>query len=175
MKKLFLLTAALLGCTVTPLETPAEELTEESMEDSTTSLDSQLCIEKSGDPTMVVDREFSMTGRVVSEAGEAPFSGEAVDYIYLVVVNDDSSDFDYFYEGAGKIDKAVEDKLYLKLGVLEAGDLGSSAYISTKDEAAILTALNSEGEVTLNMLSASTLGQGASASSVNVCLIQLPE
>lgn len=148
---------------------------EESIEESATSLDPQLCIEKSGDPTMVVDREFSMTGRLVSEAGEAPFSGEAVDYVYLVVANDDSSDFDYFHEGAGKIDKAVGDELYLKLGVLEAGDLDSSAYISEEDEAAILAALNSGEASTLNMLSASTLGQGASASSVSVCLIQLPE
>lgn len=138
-------------------------------------MDPQLCLEKSGDPTMVVDREFSMTGRVVSEAGEAPFSGETVEYVYLAVANDDSSDFDYFYEGSGKIDKAVEGELYLKLGVLEAGDLSSSAYISAEDQAAILLALNGESAVTLNMLSASTLGQGASASSVNVCLIQLPE
>lgn len=140
-----------------------------------TSLDPQLCIDHSGDPTMVVDREFAMSGRVVSEPGEAPFSGETVEYVYLVVSNNSSSAFDYFYEGAGKIDKAVGGELYLKLGVLEASDLNSSAYISEEDEAAILASMNSEGEVTLNMLSASTLGQGASASSVNVCLIQLPE
>lgn len=132
---------------------------------------------------MVVDNEpfsagagqFSLSGRVVSETSEAPFSGEPVDIVYLVVTNDDSSAFDYFYDmaAAGKIDKVSDGQLYLKLGILKEGGLDSSAYISEEDSAAILRALNSEEEVMLNMLAALTLGQGAYASTVNPCLIEL--
>ena len=167
MKKYFLLTVALLGCTVAPVETPEAK--------PVSGLDPQLCIDNSGDPTMVVDREFSMTGHVLSEVGEAPFSGETVEYASLVVANDDNSDFNYFYVGAGKIDKAVDGQLYLKLGVLDEGVLSSTATISAEDSTGILATLNSDEDVTLNMLSASTLGQGAAVNSVNPCLIQLPE
>ncbi|MFA4814854.1 MAG: hypothetical protein WC924_01070 [Candidatus Gracilibacteria bacterium] len=161
MKKLFLLTAALLGCTVTPLATN----------------DSQFCLDT--EPFHDGIGQFSMTGYVLNEKGEAPFSGKMVDIVYLTVTNDGTDAFDYFYERAetGKIDKLSAGQLYLKLGVLEDEILSSSAIISTQDELAILNALNSGEEVTLSLRTTLTLGQGAVVSSVNPCLIefQLPE
>ena len=154
MKKYLLFTAALLaGCEVT----------------STASLDPQLCLDS--DPTMVVDNEpfhdgigqFSMTGEVQTGEGEA---------VYLVLSDDGSSAFDYFYELAGKLDIDVieDEQLYLKLGILENGKLKSSAHLG--DAERIIDALNSGEAITLNMLMGSSLGRGASAESVNPCLIE---
>lgn len=161
MKKLLLFTL-LAGCQVAP----------------TATLDPQLCLE--ADPTLVVDNapfhegvgQFSMTGEVQTGEMEAPFSGETVEVVYLVLSDDGSEAFDYFYELAGKlaIDNIAREELYLKLGILENGELESSARIVDTEK--ILTALNSGDEITLNMLMGSSLGKGASVESVNPCLIE---
>lgn len=150
MKKL-LLFIALASCQVSP----------------STSLDPQLCLED--DPTMLVNNQpfndgvgqFSMTGTV-----------EAADTVYLVVSDDGSEAFNYFYELAGKldIDHITGEQLYLKLGILKDGELVSSAHVMDPEK--ILSALNSGYEITLNMLMGASLGKGASAASVNPCLIE---
>ena len=165
MKKHLLFTAVLLaGCEVT----------------STASLDPALCLDS--DPPMVVSNspfhegvgQFSMTGEVQTAEMEAPFSGETVDAVYLVLSDDGSEAFDYFYAMAGKlaIDNIAREQLYLKLGVLEEGELKSSAHLGDAAEAEILSAVNSGEEITLNMLMGSSLGKGAAAESVNPCLIE---
>lgn len=113
-----------------------------------------------------------MTGEVQTGEMEAPFSGETVEVVYLVLSDDGSEAFDYFYELAGKlaIDNIAREELYLKLGILENGELESSARIVDTEK--ILTALNSGDEITLNMLMGSSLGKGASVESVNPCLIE---
>ena len=144
----------------------------------TASLDPQLCLDT--DPSMVVSNEafqdgvgqFSMTGEVKSAQVEAPFSGETTTAVYLVVSDDGSEAFDYFYELAGKldIDTVADEQLYLKLGVLVEGKLVSSAHIDDTEK--IVSAVNSSEAITLNMLMGSSLGKGASAESVNPCLIE---
>ena len=62
--------------------------------------------------------------------------------------------------------------IYLKLGVLEEGELKSSAHLGDAAEAEILSEVNSGEEITLNMLMGSSLGKGAAAESVNPCLIE---
>ncbi len=149
----------------------------------TAQLDPDVCLANSDDPLMVVDNrpfhdgvgQFEMTGEVQSSKEIAPFSEEEVDIVYLVLPDDGSSAFDYFYELAGeqKIDKIAREELYLKLGVLEEEEaLVSSAYMNTATQEKILSALNSGDEITLNMLIASELGQGATVSSVHPCLIE---
>lgn len=148
---------ALAGCQVSP----------------TATLDPQLCL--ANDPTLVVSTapfedgvgQFTMTGEVQTS--------EPMAAVYLVLSDDGSEAFDYFYELTGKlaIDKVAREQLYLKLGVLvEDEALESSAYVSADTEAEILSALNSGEEITLNMLMGSSLGKGASAESVNPCLIE---
>lgn len=148
---------------------------------STSSLDPQLCLDS--DPSMVVSNEpfseglgqFSMTGEVQTSEMIAPFSGETMTAVYLVVSDDGSDAFDYFYDLAGKvdIDNIAREQLYLKLGILvEDESLQSSAHISADTESKILSALNNGEEVTLDMLMGSSLGKGASAESVNPCLIE---
>lgn len=164
MKKLILF-ALLAGCQMTP----------------TATLDPQLCLD--ADPTLVVDNapfrdgvgQFSMTGEVQTSELEVPFTGDTVEVVYLVLSDDGSEAFDYFYELAGKlaIDNIAREQLYLKLGILvEDETLESSAYLSSDTEFKILSALNSGEEITLNMLMGSSLGKGASAESVNPCLIE---
>ena len=128
---------------------------------------------------MVVDNEpfrvtdeggvgaFSFTGEVVSEEGTNPYTSEAVNFVYLVVSDDGSSAFDYFYDLAEKlkIDKQVDGQLYLKLGLLENGALQSNAYI--KDAPAV------RETVTLNMLIGTRSAMGATVDTVNPCLIRV--
>ena len=147
---------------------------------STASLDPQLCLDS--DPTMVVSNEpfaegvgqFSMTGEVQTSELIAPFSGETVEAVYLVLSDDGSAAFDYFYELAGKldIDTIADEQLQMKLGVLADGELKSSAYVGDVAAEKILGAVNSGEEITLNMLMGSSLGRGANAESVNPCLIE---
>ena len=60
----------------------------------------------------------------------------------------------------------------MKLGILEEGELVSSAYINPKTSEKILAAVNQGSSVTLSMLMASQLGQGATVTSVHPCLIE---
>ncbi len=149
----------------------------------TAQLDPELCLANSDDPLMVVDNQpfhdgigqFQMTGEVQTSTEIAPFSEEEVDVVYLVLSDDGSSAFDYFYDLASKqtIDKIAREELYLRVGVLEEEDsIVSSAYISKVTQGEILSALNSGQEITLDMLMGSQLGQGASATSVHPCLIE---
>lgn len=108
---------------------------------------------------------FTMEGRVVAETAEAPFSGETVEYVYLVVSEDGSTAFDYFRSYAEKndsINKIVEGKLYFKLGVLKEGSLESSAVISADAEDKILSSLKEGGMVELTMLEEVIPAMGAS-------------
>lgn len=167
MKKFILVTAALLGCT-----------------SPTASLDPQMCIEHSGDPTMVVDNEpfrledgvgigqFSFTGTLVSLEQSAPFSGEPIKVVYLETLDDGSEAHRYFYDKADGTIDGVQAMLLFKLGILEGEGLSSSAYVSAETEEAILTALETGEELTLNMLAGIQMGMGMSANSVNPCLIE---
>lgn len=108
---------------------------------------------------------FTMKGTVVSETAAAPFSGEAVEYVYLVVSDDDSTAFDYFRSYAEKndsINKMVEGKLYFKLGVLKEGSLESSADVSQETEDKILSGLSGDGLVELTLLEEIIPAMGAS-------------
>lgn len=178
MKKLIFLSALfILGCEQPPVAVEPEP-------EETAQLDPQRCLEI--DPMLVVDNEifritdeggvgaFSMAGIVQSMEGEVPFSGERVEFVYLVLSDDGSEVFDYFVDLAGKqdIDKLESGQLYLKLGILENGELRTSASLSREAEGKIVSALSSGETITLNMLMGSSLGQGASTESVHPCLIE---
>lgn len=193
MKKFILITAALMACsspsaalpepTIVPEPTP--ELTPEVMPVLSTSLNPQLCLDYSGDPTMVVDNEpfrlvdgaglgqFSFTGTVLSLEQSAPFSGKPMTVVYLDTVDDGSEAHRYFYDKADGTIDGVQAQLLLKLGILEGGELSSSAYLNPETQTAILTALETGETLTLNMLAGVQLGRGMSAEAVNPCLIEL--
>lgn len=127
--------------------------------------------------------QFLMQGLLVSETEEAPFSGRSIESVYLVVEEDEAAlddpnvlAFNYYsdlVEAGNTINKMKDGKLYLRLGVLEDGNLKSSAYFSEESETALLEALNQQSFITLLILSPTYLGQGADEYTVYPCAIEV--
>lgn len=152
-------------------------------------LDAALCEEAVDGGIVQVDNEdfrlnedgigvgqFSFEGVVIQREELAPFSGEMVDIVYLVVADDGSEAYDYFSSYAEKndsINKVIDAALYFKLGVLIGEDLVYDAEMMEGTEEKILTALKSGGSLKFTMLEAITLGSGANESSVMPCLFDV--
>ena len=147
------------------------------------SLNPQLCLEKS---TGAVDKlplrdteegligQFFMEGKITQIEQPKPFSDATMEVVYLVTPDDGSfpvQAYKEIAENSGTIDLVKEDSLYLKLGILEAGVFRSSAVVDTATQESILAALESGKAIRLNMLQQIDYGKGASADSVNPCLI----
>jgi len=108
--------------------------------------------------------QFTMEGTVVSEAALAPYSGEPIEVVYLVVNDDGSKAFEYFehyIEGNDSINKMVEGQLYFKLGVLQGGLVKNDATMSAEAQQKILSALESGEVVRLIMTEETRAAVGA--------------
>ena len=147
-------------------------------------LDIALCSDASS-PLVVVDNEpfrmnengalgqFSMTGKLVTQAETAPFSGEPITVVYLVAAPDGSEAFNYFFNIGPSLNKVMNEHLYLKMGLLSENILDTSSYISAAAQAKLLSALDTDNEVTVTALVASLPGKGASANTVSPCVIDV--
>lgn len=183
MKKLLFLLTLLSACTVEPIQ----ESTEDSEVPSESArLDVNRCYENNA-PIVTVDNEdfretdqghygqFTFEGTITSIIGEAPFSGETVENIYLKVDENDGAAFQYYQslvEDGNTINFMQDDKLYFMLGLLETGKVVSSASMTDETEAKILAALESGEVISLTMLQAVEMGRGAGPGSTFACVIE---
>lgn len=119
--------------------------------------------------------KFNLAGKIISFDGPEPWADDStVTFIAMEVTSGTKEAIDYFIELAkagNTINSLKLDKLRFRLGLLENENISTTANISSFTRQKILEVMNTEEEITLNMMMPLREGAGVGGDFSFACQI----